>query len=720
MTRARSRVALLLILAVGAYWRLSHNLWDEGHHLHPDERFISMVDDKLAAPSRPLEYFDSAHSPLNPYNRGDTSFVYGTLPMFLSRALGRLFHRTGYDGTYRVGRALSGVFDVVTIWLVYLITRRFSRRETALVAAGLFAFCPLSIQLSHFWAVDTFLTAFTAAALLGCVRHALGRSGWVGDAATGLAIGLAVACKITALALMGPAGLAVLARQWSAGVSRDPREILRALGRAAARLAVIGVVTVAAVRVGLPYAFLGPSPFSLRLDPRWLSDIKRLTALASSFSSFPPAFQWADRGLLFPIKNFVLWGASPFFGLAALAGIPWAVVAVIRRRTWGFVPILAHEIFLLVYHGLELAKAMRYWYPAYPGLAVTAALGLRALARRFEGRRGLLPRLARSAPAVVLVGTLLGGFAFSRIYTRPVTRVAASDWIFQHLAPAKFAGESWDDGLPMGRPGNDGGLYRGPVLPLFDPDSAQKAENLLNALGEADWIAVTSNRVWANVTRIPDVFPMSIAYYRALFQGRLGFERAADFVSYPTLGPLQFSDDTAEEQFTVYDHPRVLLFRKTKEYSRDRARQILFAALPKTPPSIADWERWPRSQRHVTAPVLPGRNPTVEKLPQTTEVETPVHSIGAALLFYLACLAAGLFTLPLAWTLFPKLQDHGAGVARILGLVGATYFYSLLLHFRLVPNSRAAAIGCFLVLAFLGAVFLSRHRRAILAFYRER
>ena len=112
---------------------------------------------------------------------------------------------------------------------------------------------------------------------------------------------------------------------------------------------------------------------------------------------------------------------------------------------------------------------MRYWYPAYPGLAVTAALGLRALARRFEGRRGLVPRLARSAPALALVGTLLGGFAFSRIYTRPVTRVAASDWIFRHVAPAKFAGESWDDGLPMGRPGNDGGLYRGPVLPLFDP-----------------------------------------------------------------------------------------------------------------------------------------------------------------------------------------------------------------------------------------------------------
>ncbi|HTD51764.1 MAG TPA: DUF2298 domain-containing protein, partial [Thermoanaerobaculia bacterium] len=720
MTRARARAAFLLILAVGAYWRLSHNLWDEGHHLHPDERFISMVDDKLAAPRRVLDYFDSAHSPLNPYNRGDTSFVYGTLPMFVSRAIGRIFHRTGYDGTYRVGRALSGVFDLVTVWLVYLIARRFARRETALVAAGLFAFNPLSIQLSHFWAVDTFLTAFTTAALFGCVRHALGRSGWAGDAATGVAIGLAVACKITALALLGPAGLAVLARELGAGLPKDRKEILRAVGRASARLAAIAAAALVAARVGLPYAFLGPSPFSFRLDPRWVSDIKRLSSMAKSFAGFPPAFQWADRGVLFPIKNFVLWGATPFFGLAALACLPWAAVAVIRRKTWSFVPILAHEVFLLAYHGLDLVKAMRYWYPAYPGLAITAALGLRALARRFETDSGPIARLARSAPAIVFVGTFLGGFAFSRIYTRPVTRVAASDWIFQHVPPSRFAGESWDDGLPMGRPGNDGGQYRGPVLPLFDPDSPQKAETLLTALGDADWIAVTSNRVWGNVTRLPDVFPMSIAYYRALFQGRLGFERAADFVSYPRLGPWQFSDDTAEEQFTVYDHPRVLLFRKTKDFSRERARQILFAALAKTPPSIAEWERWPRAQRRVTPPVLPGRNPTVERLPDTTEVETPVSAWGAAFLFYVASLAVGLFTLPLAWSLFPRLPDRGAGIARILGLTGVTYAFALALELHLLPNGRLTALCGLLALAAVGAALFARRRDAILAFCRER
>lgn len=142
VSRRRARFGLAAILLLGAVFRLAHIRWDEGTHLHPDERFMSMVEEKLARPASVAQYFDSARSPLNPYNRGFGSFVYGTLPVFLTRAVGAVVGLTGYDGSYVVGRALSGVFDLVTVWLVYLLTRRFAGRGTALVAAGLFAFCP--------------------------------------------------------------------------------------------------------------------------------------------------------------------------------------------------------------------------------------------------------------------------------------------------------------------------------------------------------------------------------------------------------------------------------------------------------------------------------------------------------------------------------------------------------------------------------------------------
>ena len=716
-----ARVLFAVIVAAGAVLRLTHIRWDEGTHLHPDERFICMVDEKLAAPRSVAQYFDSKASPLNPYNRGFGSFVYGTLPIFLTHAIAAAIHKPGYDGAYLVGRVLSGVFDLLTIWIVYLLARRFGGRVAALVAAGIFAFTPLGIQLSHYWAVDTFLVTFTALALLGCVRHAQGRSRLRGDMATGAAIGIAVACKITALALIGPAGLAVLVRLFSPGLPRGAAAWRAAAVRSAGRLAAFLVPAVLIARVALPYAFLGPSPLSFRLDPRWINDLKSLSANSKSFASFPPAFQWADRGLLFPFRNFVLFGAGPFFGITALAALVWCVPHILRRRRWALLPLWAHTVFILAYHALDLVKAMRYWYPAYPGLAVLAALALAALYRGFRNSPEALSRLtARLGPAVVLGGTVAMGFAFAQIYTRPVTRVAASDWIYRHVKPARFAGESWDDGLPVPRVGGDSGAYHGPALPLFDPDGRDKLETLLKALKDSDWIAVTSNRVYGNVTRLPDVFPMTIAYYRALFDGRLGFERIADFTSYPSLGPIAFCDDTAEEQFTVYDHPRVLLFRKAKSFTLDRARQILLAPLQTTPPSIADWERWPRSRRRVTAPVLPDVDAAAVR-PLTGEAsEETVSSWWALLLFYGVSSAAGLFAWPIAWRLFPRLHDRGAGVARTMGVVLPTYALALLANLRLLHQGRATAISCLGVLALAGALAFLRWQRGLLAWLRDR
>ena len=47
--------------------------------------------------------------------------------MVLAKAIAQPFGKAGYDGTYLIGRALSGVFDLVTVWLVYLLTRRFTQ-----------------------------------------------------------------------------------------------------------------------------------------------------------------------------------------------------------------------------------------------------------------------------------------------------------------------------------------------------------------------------------------------------------------------------------------------------------------------------------------------------------------------------------------------------------------------------------------------------------------
>src|SRR5262249_30188798 len=174
-------------------------------------------------------------------------------------------------------------------------------------------------------------------------------------------------------------------------------------------LAVLAGLAIAA-RIFQPYAFLGPSPLSFRLDPRWVGDLKRLTGLSTSVAGYPPNFQWAGRTPLFPVKNVVLWGMGPFFGIAAIAALIWFAATLWRRRQWPLLPLLLHVLFLFAYHGFTMVKSIRYIYPAYAAMAVLAALLLADLARRKGAGR-----MRRALPAVALPGTFLCAVALTSI-----------------------------------------------------------------------------------------------------------------------------------------------------------------------------------------------------------------------------------------------------------------------------------------------------------------
>ena len=100
-------------------------------------------------------------------------------------------------------------------------------------------------------------------------------------------------------------------------------------------------------------------------------------------------------------------------------------------------------------------------------------------------------------------------------------------------------------------------------MPVFDPDDPTKLRKLYDSLGAADYYVLSSPRAWNTIGRLPDRFPLMARFYSELFAGRLGFVRAKDFTSYPQLFGVELRDGGAEEAFSVYDHPRVMIFRRT-------------------------------------------------------------------------------------------------------------------------------------------------------------
>src|SRR3712207_4326613 len=406
-------LALIPILLFGAALRFHGLNWDGGHHLPPDELFLAMVGGAVRFPANPLDYFDTRRSTLNPYNQGFDGFAYGTAPLFLARGVAELVGRASYDGIPSVGRALSALFDVGTILLVFLLGRLVYGTVVGLVAAALTAATVLHVQLSHFFAVDTFLAFATTLALYAAYRAWL-FGGNTNFALLGFALGLGVATKLSAAMMLPIVGLAALVPA--------PNGERRALLDRVIWLLMCGAVALVVYRVAEPYSFDASTPLGFRPNVQRFTDLDRWVKISSGEIEVPFMIQWANTpNPRFALTSLVTWGFGPAAGLSALAGLALALFELRRWPTGGrHLLLVAWAGLNLLYFGFQYAKFMRYFLPAYPTLAVLAAWLLVRVSGEVAARAGRVvgPLLRLVAPGVVLA-TAVYAVMFSQIYTRP-------------------------------------------------------------------------------------------------------------------------------------------------------------------------------------------------------------------------------------------------------------------------------------------------------------
>lgn len=476
-------LGMIVVLAVAAWLRFTGLDWDEKSHLHPDERFLTMVETAIQPTFSITQYFSSYQSPLNPQNRGHEFFVYGDLPIFFVRYTaefadvlcasvpGCTLRFTGYDDVYLVGRAISALVDLATVLVLFFIGRRLYDHRVGLVASALYAVCVLPIQNAHFFTVDTFVILMVSIAIFYAVRVSQD-GGWGDWILFGIFFGASLACKISVWPLAFVLILAALIRS-----SRISEESWPAVY---AGLAIAGVLTFTSFRVLQPYAFAGlgfdpetmgeeqfgaatltaPSwwssvydilPKGLRViflpSPNWLANMETIKNQMSGDVDFPPNHQWTDRKpIVFPWLNMVLYGMGPFLGLAAWIGWAVALILIVSRKfEWRrhSLPVVWILIFF-IYQGTQWVKSMRYLLPIYPMLALLAGWFLVEIVQKVRQTRTLagirsnlrlnIRRwLAIGALAAVIGGTALWAFSFVQIYRQPTTRVAATRWIYQNV-----------------------------------------------------------------------------------------------------------------------------------------------------------------------------------------------------------------------------------------------------------------------------------------------
>ena len=792
-TFSPSFLLLLAILAVALALRLYGINWDSGFGFHPDERSIYMragcmydVLTEAAGHQSCLRdfpemesgipglktFFNAERSSLNPH-----WFPLGSVLIYvlvLSRSVIELFTNISALDMRYVGRPLSALFDVGTVFMVFLLGRKMFSQKVGLLGAAFTALAVIHIQNSHFYRPET-ISAFFLMASFWAMLRMVERGRLRDSLLLGALVGLAMAPKVSVLPLVLPLGLAYLWRvldssggRWSAiTLEKIQGPFVHAYAAGAVALAVFFVLT--------PYALLDFNSF--------IEDLVDQTDMARQAGLWPFTYQYVNTpAFSYQIHQTSAWGLGIPLGIVAWLAIPFAAVMIFRRqksRRWDLL-LLAWVVPNLLFLESFEVKFLRYLFSVMPFMVLMAArmlwwlvdaarsssrsysaspssqgagTSLRWLA--FLGRFWVRiwgplshsrarPGLALALLVLVLATTAFYALAFERVYARDHPAVAASRWMQENIPPrtAVVSDNHWDEFVP--------GIHRYDVwqFPVYEPDSRTKMEDLAKRLARSDYLVFYSNRPYGSVARLPEHFPLSSGYYHQLFSGELGYRLERSFTSYPTFLKVSFQDDPfdraglprpqplvpddasglrlnlgyADDNVVGYDHPQVLLFRNLERKPEDvLLRQLLVRSSARDGSGSA-------------VPAQARERGELGLMLSTKDLErqraggtwSRIFDRGSwtnrfPVLAWLLTIELGyLITLPLAMFIFRPLPDRGIVLARILGFLLIGYFAWLLVSLDWLNfSNRAIFIGGLLV-GLGSAIALVFNWREIIGFLRER
>lgn len=615
--RLSTFLLLTLIVVAGATLRVWQVNFDQGLGSHPDERSTScFYATQIHLPESWDEFWDPQRSPLNPLwdlgNQKPRSFTYGHYPLYLGVATGQIMHwlspvaeqlgvgestvalmqraDSSCDALAVAGRLTIAFHDIVTILLLFLLGTRIFGQGAGLLAAVFYAFTAQAIQLSHFFAMDPASTTYTVLAVLGGVMMVQERS-LRAALITGIAAGLAIASKFSALPILAvpvTAAILVVWREYllshNEGRRPDTRGQLYALLMCPLILFLAGITFF----VTSPYAVLDHESFIQ-------ATLVEQGRMVRGIADFPFTRQYRNTTpYLYFLEQQLAWGLWWPLGLVTALGVLVAlgrliyslfrlVVETLFRSghgRWTLSETAAANIIIwswvLPYFGLTgafLAKFNRYMSPILP-FAVFFAAGLIWMLWHWKSIRLLTRPIAILLTMVGVGGGLFWSAAYANgVYNEEHTWITASRWIAENVPPESvILCEQWDDCLPWNVPDEpevnaaNSQLRRIDWGP-YEEDTADKYALMKAKLREADYVIYSSKRIYDSVDELPERYPMTTRYYDAMFNGTLGFELAREVTTPPKLFGYLFDDRHADESWSLYDHAQVSIFRKVRDLS---------------------------------------------------------------------------------------------------------------------------------------------------------
>ena len=756
------KLLLFLLLFVALGLRLYGIAWDEGHGFHPDERSIYMRSDCMynvlvkapgysggdcitqnpeMEPGFPSigAFLDADKSPLNPH-----WFPLGSLLIYLVVGI-RLVLEPFLDlgslaSMSYIGRSITALADVGTVFIVYLLGKRIYDSRVGLLAAALVTFSVVHIQHAHFYRPEPLLVFFLATSFWFMLQ-VMERRRLRDSLLLGTFVGLTLATKVSVLPLVLPL---ILVYGFSLLTTPEARWTVPSRGasnRIVIHAFLAGGAALAGFLITTPYALL--DIFNFAGDIWW-----QATNVAKTAGKVPFTVQYVGTTpFLYELRQTSVWGLGLPLGVVAWGGLLFTIGHTISKVA-KLGPVPRGNILLLAWVVPNVAmlstfevKFLRYIFPVIPFLVL---MGSGTLVWMLDWARTLRPpsvpvaysvdwtkrRLSKYAPHAVIgvivfvvTATAFYAVAFERVYAGPHPAVQASRWINENIPNGAtiLSDTDWDEGI------RDLHGYRVQRISIYHrPDDVEKMGTIATQLAGGHYLVFYSNRTYGSVARLPERYPLSSGYYRLLFSGQLGYTPEQVFTSYPRLMGVTFVDDTftragipkpeslkafepgsialhlgyADENVINYDHPKVLLFRNEGRLSQAQLLDTLTTNLPEGGSQLGLMlgaeEKAVQRQGGTWSDII-------KRDSWTNEVPVLAWLLLVELIY--------LTALPLSTFLFRPLPDRGIVLARVLGILGVSYVAWLLASLGCMGFSRASVLVGILVVALLSSIVLATRWR---------
>ncbi|MCR4276659.1 MAG: glycosyltransferase family 39 protein [Candidatus Roizmanbacteria bacterium] len=539
-----SFIIWFIVIGILVYSRFINLDWGLPYPMHPDERNMVAAIQGLKCEFSIFNFqFSNLKECFNPH-----FFAYGQFPLYLGYLIA-YFLKLEATISLRIISAIASIINALILLKIiksiifnfqFSIFNKFSKFNFQLFSLIIIIFSPFFIQFSHFGTTESLLMLFYSLivylSMLMFERRTTASVVWLA-----LVSGLAVATKVSSIIFIIVPLITILSslRSWDRYKN----------------LVKFGMLTIIFVVLFSPHNFINFKDFISSMN--YESNV----ALGRSLVFYTRQF-FKTQPILFQFEKVFSYALGwPVFlmGLMGLIGANWK-----DRKT-----NLLRFAFLIYFipSAIIYAKWSRFMAPVFPLILIFSVLFLLNLISKLN-HKFWIPAFAGMTMLAIIPGV-----AYLSIYQNQDVRFQASKWIYKNVPNNSYILSETANVVDI--PISNGTMeqlnnYNVISFNFYDLDENKVLRSELNNhLIKADYIFIPSRRVFAN--HPAERYPILGEYYRYLFNGKLGYEKVAEFESFPKIclpfyneKCLSFNDENAEETWTVFDHPVIRIYKKIK------------------------------------------------------------------------------------------------------------------------------------------------------------